>query len=107
MPPWLIIWSARFSSGERFRKATPEEMRWFSAYFVLLPPVCGVAGLLGHRILDTGGYWTIVLYVAVWVVIIWVATKLWARFIPAKASWILGAIEWAGLFCLALTGRLS
>ncbi len=96
----------RFTSGERFRKATPREMRLFSGYFALFP-ISGVLFIgLGKSVLDHGGYWSIVMYVAISLVALWVAAKVWARFIPAKASWIIGGIEWALMFFLALTVRL-
>jgi hypothetical protein len=37
MPPWLLIWIARLASGERFRNATPKELRWFGGLFALVP----------------------------------------------------------------------
>jgi hypothetical protein len=106
MPPWLIIWIVRLCSGERFRKATPGELRTFGAVFVLLPAGLAGMGLLGHRILDRGTYWSILLYTAATVIVLWTAFKVWARFIPAKVSWILGGMEWVTLFYLALSGRL-
>ena len=34
MPSWLFIWIARFVSGERLRKATPSECRWYGGIFM-------------------------------------------------------------------------
>ena len=81
-------------------------MRTFGALFVVLPVGVTVMDLLGHRILDRGTYWSIVLYTAATVTVVWTAFRVWAHFIPAKVSWILGGIEWATLFYLALSGRL-
>ena len=106
MHPWLIVYLLRRASGERFRTATPKEMRWWSGYFVLLPAFGAVFSFVDSVLGPVVRYWPMVAYAAAFVISIWIAVKLWARYVPAKVSWIIGAVEWAILFYLGLTGRL-
>lgn len=101
-----MIFIARFALGERFRKATPADMRLHSSCFALIPIFIELFGHLGKSVMDKGTYLIIVLYMSAFVIGFWIAIKIWIRFIPTMVSWIIGGIEWTAMFYLALTGRL-
>src|SRR6266513_3697921 len=105
MPPWLLVWIARFASGERFRKATPAELRWYSGFFVFIPIFSSLFVLLGHSLLDRAGPVGIWFYVMGCLLVAGACLAVWARFIPATVSWIVGAIVWLIALGLAFTGK--
>jgi hypothetical protein len=106
MPPWLFIWILRWSRGERFRKATPQELRWYSGYFALILLYGACFLYFGKPILDHGSYWAILFWTSVCVVAAFIITRSWARLVTPTVSWVIGGIEWSVLLFLALTGRL-
>jgi hypothetical protein len=95
MPPWLIIWIARFTSGEGFRKATPTDWRFHTGFFVLLPIFVIVGVCFGHSFLDRAGAVLIWLTATVAMIIFLAVGYIWARFVPAAISLVLGIIAWA------------
>jgi len=95
MPPWLLIWFARWSSGERFRKATPADWRFHLGFFVLFPIYMVVGVYFGHSFLDRAGAVLIWLAATLSLIIFLVVGYLWARFVPAVVSFALGIIAWA------------
>jgi hypothetical protein len=109
MPPILIIWLARWASGERFRKAGPEELRRWAAIAAMMPLYFGAAIFSfkhAKHFWNTAGEFQLIIATSVVICVLFFGSKLWAQHIPAKISWILAAIGWALLFFLALTGRL-
>jgi hypothetical protein len=95
MPPWLLIWIARWSSGEGFRKATPADWRFHLGFFVLIPVYMLVGACLGHSFFDRADAVLIWLAMTVSLIIFLVVGFLWARFVPAIVSFALGIIAWA------------
>ena len=106
MPPWLIIWIIRFASGERFRKATPEEIRGAAAWFSLIPLFLTLPMAFGESIPDHNNYWILLFFCTAYGVAFWLVAKLWEWLIPANISWIIGGLQWAAMFVLGLTCKL-
>ena len=103
---WLVSFVLRLLMGERFRKATPAELRWYSAFFAFMPIGGTLFVYLGHSYLDQAGAVGIWFYAmgCILVALLWLA--LWTRFVSANISWWIGGIVWAITLWLALTGRL-
>ena len=97
----------RILSGERYRKATPAELRWASAVFAFIP-VWGALGIyLGHSYLDHANPFGIWIFMMSCLLIAFIWLYVWTRFVPAMASWILGAIIWLAVLVLAFTGHIG
>jgi len=105
MPAWLLIWIARFASGERFRKATPEELRSNAAFFLFIP-IWGACFVKTLGFMDRSGVISIWLMVTAAGAVLLGGSHLWAKFVPAKFSWIMGGAVWAIVVILALLGRV-
>ncbi|PYK00606.1 MAG: hypothetical protein DME23_06705 [Verrucomicrobia bacterium] len=101
------VWIARFLSGERFRKATPEERRFFSAYFLFVPLWGAFFVWFGITFMDTARAVSLWMCVTTFGVVLFFGSHYWGKFVPEKVSWILGGIIWAVVVCLALTGVLT
>ena len=106
MPPWLIMWIARFASGERFRKATPRELRLGSAMFAFAPIFIFIFGYLGHSFLDRLSAVGIWFYIMGSLLVAGLCLSGWVKLVPAVVSWIIAAIAWITALCLAFAGRL-
>jgi hypothetical protein len=106
MPPWLLLWIIRWASGERFRKATSGELRWFSAFFAFVPVWLLLFADMGHSYLDKAGVFGIWLYImaCIGLMALWLA--VWIKFVPAIVSWVVGAIIWIVMLYLIFTGRI-
>ena len=104
---WLMLFLARLTAGERLRKATPAEYRYFAAYFFLIPILGGLAAeSLRMRFLDAASAFTLwALFTAFGASMVF-GSIIWARFVAAKVSWILGGIVWLVVVSLALLGHL-
>jgi hypothetical protein len=102
----LWIWFLRLLSGERFRKATPAEQRFFSAYFLFIPIFGGLFVKVGIAFMKTTGFVSNWLFATALGVVLIFGSYYWGKFMPAKISWILGGIIWAIVIGLALSGRL-
>src|SRR5258705_11836239 len=104
---WLTLLVARLASGDRLRKATPGEYRYFAAYFFLIPIFGALAViLLGTRFLDVANAFTLWAFLTAFGAALVFGSTIWARFVPAKVSWILGGIVWLVAVSLALLGHL-
>lgn len=95
MPPWLAIWFTRLALGERLRKATSADYRVAFGHFFFLPVLLILVSTVGHGFLDRAGA------VAIWalatmigVIYLFGLILLWAKFVPAPVSAILGIIAW-------------
>lgn len=95
-----------FLFRDRFRKSTPKELRWYSAFFAFMPIWGALCIYFGHSYLDRAGpvgLWLCamgaMLGFSVW---IWV----WTRFVSAKVSWWFGGCVWLVTLWLALSNRL-
>ena len=103
MPAWLLIWIARFASGERFRKATPAELRWYSGAFAFIPIYLAFFAYGGHSFLDRANAVGVWFYLMSCLLVAGLSLAVWAKFVPAVVSWVLGVIVWAVAFWLAFT----
>ena len=101
MPPWLLVWIARWSSGERFRKATPADWRFHLGFFVLIPIYMVVGTFFGHSLLDRAGVVLIWSALTVSLIVLLVVGYFWARFVPAAVSLILGLVAWTAFAWLS------
>jgi hypothetical protein len=105
----LLFLLVRILHGERLRKPTPEEERVWASLFLLMAIYFGLLALsirYARHFLDTASAFTLTVIAAVVVCVLWFVPRIWGRHVPAKVSWILGAIAWPLLFLLALTGHL-
>jgi hypothetical protein len=94
MPPWLTIWIIRFVSGERFRKATPRDNRFWSGFFFLFPIYFFVMMAFERPFLHNASAVTIWLVLTPVCVALVFGSFLWARLVPARISWTLAAVAW-------------
>ena len=104
--PWLGLFIIRLLMGERFRKATPTELRWYSGGFAFLPIWMVLFVRLGHSYLDHASAIGIWLYGIGFIFggFLWLAA--WARFIPSDVSWWVGGVIWVIALWLAFNNRL-
>jgi len=102
----LIGFLIRLAGGERFRKSTPAERRWYGAYFLFVPIVMYSFVHFGHGFLNRAG--TVAIWVAFTAVFAgaFFGVTTCAKHIPARVSLILGIVVWAVTLWLALTNRL-
>jgi hypothetical protein len=105
MPPWLLIWIARWASGERFRKATPAEWRWYTALVVFMPVYAFSFIRLGHSYLARAGAVGVWFYMMGSLAGLGLCTFVWTRFVPAFVSVMVAVVVWGLLLWLSLTGR--
>ena len=97
MPPWLIIWIARWASGERFRKATSEDYRLHFGAFFLTGVLAFLGMTLGKPILDHASAFIIWMVATVSIVLCFFGVIAWARLVPAAVSLLLAIVTWGGL----------
>src|SRR6266478_4580164 len=92
----LWLWIIRFLSGERFRKATKEENAFGSALFVLVP-IFIFAGvqIMTHSKALSNSTSEVFLWVCavVGIVLFLLVTLVWARYIPARFSYLIAALS--------------
>jgi len=104
--PWLALFILRLMMGERFRKATPTELRWYSGGFAFLPIWMALFVHLGHSYLEHAGGIGIFGYMMAFILGAFLLLAVWARFIPSDVSWWVGGVIWVIALWLAFTGRL-
>ncbi len=102
----LIGLLSRILSGEPYRKATPRELRWYSALFALLPVWLVIFVYVGKSWLDHASGIGIGLYLMGSGLGGLLILAMWARFVPAKISWLAAAVIWSVTLYLAITGKL-
>jgi hypothetical protein len=102
MPPWLLLWFARWASGERFRKATPEDYRteFGSLFFVGAFMIVGT--IFGRRFLDQASSVRIWVWMTIAMCVLVFGAIVWARRVPALVSLVLGIVTWGVFVWLAL-----
>lgn len=93
-------------SGERPRKATPTELRWYSAEFLFIPIWMTMFVYIGRTYLDRVDAIGIWLYIMAFLFVGFVLVAGWARFVSANVSWCIGGLVWVVTLFLAITGRL-
>ena len=104
--PWLGLFILRLLRGERFRKATPTELRWYSGAFLFIPIWGTLFVHVGHSYLqraDGIGIWFYIMAFALGGLSLLAG---WTRFVSANVSWWIGGFVWLVTLFLALTGRL-
>ena len=104
---WVVSLITRILNGERFRKATPGEYRFYSAFFMYAPVCLFLGAKLGNSILDNAkpiGIW--IFLTSIWVVF-YFGILLWSKRVPAKISWTLGGVIWAITIYLAATNKIG
>jgi hypothetical protein len=91
---------------DRFRKSTPKELRWASAFIAFMPIWGGLCVYFGHSYLDRAGpvgIWFCamgaILGFCMW---LWV----WTRLVSANVSWCVAVFVWVITLWLAFTDRL-
>lgn len=99
---WLLVWIARWSSGERFRKATSEDYRLHFGSFFFGGMLLIVVTAFGRRFLDHASSMRIWICATVTMCALVFGAIVWARRVPAAVSLVLGIITWGVLVWLAL-----
>jgi hypothetical protein len=93
----IWLWLIRFLRGERFRKATNEESRIGSALFVSVPLfIVGGAQVESHFGSFFGQASGVVLWVCAMVAMVFLllVVLLLAKYVPARFSYLAGAVIW-------------
>jgi len=101
----LISLLFRIASGERLRKATPGELRWYTGFFFFMPIFMFVVVNLGHSYLDRASGVGIWFYMMASLLVLGSCHFLWARYIPATVSVILGIAVWGVMIWMSCTDR--
>jgi hypothetical protein len=104
--PWLSLFILRLLMGERFRKATPTELRWYSGGFAFVPIWMALFVYIGHSYLHRAGPIGIWLFGMGFILggFLWLAA--WVRFVSSDVSWWVGGFVWVVALWLAFSGRL-
>ena len=103
MPPWLLIWLARWTSGERFRKATSQDYRFHFGGFFFVGLFMAVGAALGP-FLEHASAKSIWLYATIAMASFFFGLRVWAKSVPAVVSLVLGLITY-GIFALLVWRR--
>jgi hypothetical protein len=105
--PWLSLFVLRLLMGERFRKATPAELRFYSGFFAFTPIWLLLFAYFLHSYLDHAGAVGIFGYLMLFLIgfCLWLA--MWAKFVSSNVSWWLGGFVWAVTLWLAFTNQLG
>lgn len=106
MNGWLFVAILRFLGGERFRKATPQDYRVHSAFFVLFPILLLTGLKFGRPLLDHHSEAVLWVVVTAGGALFFCTILYWSKHVSAKISWTLGGIVWAVTVFLALNNRL-
>jgi hypothetical protein len=97
----------RILSGERYRKSTPAERRWGGGFFLFMPVFIFVGVHLAHKHIEransVGVWFYMMVYLLIWSAFLFV----WARYVPAMVSLMLGIITWIITIWASFTGRLG
>ncbi|HXT39177.1 MAG TPA: hypothetical protein VN887_04050 [Candidatus Angelobacter sp.] len=105
--PWLGLFILRLMMGERFRNATPTELRWYSGCFAFMPIWGALFVYIGHSFLERAGAIGIFGYMMGFILGGFLWLGLWARFVSSNVSWWIGGVVWLITLWLAFTGRLT
>lgn len=89
-------------TGRHLRKATPKELRWFSAIYLFLPIWLVSFAHIGHAYLDRAGAGGIWVYMMGCVFVGFLSLWFWVRFVSATVSWWLAGFVWVITLWLAL-----
>ena len=103
--PWLLTFLFRLASGERFRRATPAERRWYGGFFVFLPIFLYSFSHIGHSFLNTASPMGIWCYMMGGILVLGASLFVWSRYVPAIGSVVLGIIVWVITIWMSMSGR--
>jgi len=92
--------------GERFRKATPAELKWYSGAFLFIPIWGALFVHIGHSYLNNASAIGVWFYLIACLLVAGTSLATWARFVPATVSWTIGAIVWLVTLSLCMTARV-
>ena len=92
--------------GERFRKATPKELRWYSGAFAFIPVWMALSVRIESSYFDHASGFGIWLFMMGCFVVGFLWLAAWVRFVSSDVSWWVGGIVWVIALYLAITGRL-
>ena len=104
---WVFSLITRIIGGERLRKATPNEYRFYSAFFMFAPVFLILSTKFGKLILDNAAPIRIWIFFTSACSVFFFGILLWSKHVPAKISWTLGGVVWAITIFLALTNRFG
>ena len=102
MPAWLLVWIARWISGERFRKATSVDYRLHFGSLFLAGILMIVGTVFGHPFLDHASALSIWICGTIAITVLVFGAIAWARLVPAAVSLVLAIITWGVFVWLAL-----
>src|SRR5262249_30987938 len=108
MPVFSLLW--RILSGERLRKAIPEESQHFSGLLAVIAVYFAVAlAFLKYErhFVNTASPGALCVFDTIVITVRLFPSGMWPRHVPAKVSYTLAAILWPLLFILALTGHIG
>jgi hypothetical protein len=89
-------------------KPSPEEQAGLFPLFAIYFGVGALTISYARHFLDSLSVLTLTVAAAIaGSVLVFVVPKIWGDHVPAKVSWVIGAIAWSVLFLLAVTGRLG
>jgi hypothetical protein len=99
----MLIFFGRWVSGERLRKATSRDYRYHFGVFALFPVMLSALVILpaGRNIMDHGSAVAVWVYLVAAMLAMFGITILWAKWIPAGVSFVLGICVWAAAFWFA------
>lgn len=101
MHEWLILFIARWLSGERFRKARTEDYRLGFGSLFLTGIFMIVGTVLGGHFLDRASFVSIWIVATVATCFLFFGIIVWARLVPAAVSLILAIMTWGVVIWLA------
>ena len=102
MPGWLLLWIARWSSGERPRKATSADYRLHFGSFFFAGVLMDVGVLFCRPFLDHASAVSIWICATVTLGVLVFGAIAWARLVPAAVSLTLAIITWGAFVWIAL-----
>jgi hypothetical protein len=105
--PWF--WLLRLLSGERFRKASPEEKKWGTACFVTIPVfmVAGVEATASSSFFNRAGGFVLWVCAVIAILVAIVFTHFWAKYVPARISYIVAPLLWVAAVWILLYLSMS
>jgi hypothetical protein len=103
MLPWILVFFARWELGERFRRATSSDYRYWFASLALTPVFIGtfVFFPIGREIMDRGSVLAVWAYFVAASLVGGIILQLWAKWISATVSLALAVGVWIAAFLIA------
>jgi hypothetical protein len=102
----IVMLIARFGPGRNTEQPSTKEHRLASTYFLFFS-IFGIlavkaSGIFSHKP-DDSNTWLICLTM---MVVLWIFSSLWAKFVSAKITWAFAGIAWAVVIYMASRGNL-